>query len=142
MTYTHLYKKRIGPWGLVARISLDVAAMDEAPSGARRVEGGAAVWWVPPRGMVAEDERWMAFGLGLVAGQLDAVRGGSPALVVTVVEWDVPMLTDYQEEVAAAAVIACLQEGFGIEGVATGLAFDRERNRYTFTWGGQQERRA
>ncbi|MGW5432823.1 hypothetical protein ACWET9_37375 [Streptomyces sp. NPDC004059] len=44
----------------------------------------------------------MAFGLGLVVGQLDALREGADALLVRVEDWDVPMHTDYQEEVAAA----------------------------------------
>lgn len=80
----------------------------------------------------------MAFGLGLVAGQLDALRGGAGAVLLRVDDWDVPMLTDYQEEVAAAAVIECLRENYGISGVDIGLTFDRERNRYQFTWDGAQ----
>jgi hypothetical protein len=78
----------------------------------------------------------MAFGLGLVAGQLDTLGGGADAVLVRVDDWDVPMLTDYQEEVAAAAVIECLRENYGISGVDIGLTFDRVRNRYRFTWDG------
>ncbi|GHE24150.1 hypothetical protein [Streptomyces thermodiastaticus] len=78
----------------------------------------------------------MAFGLRLVAGQLEALREGADALVVRVEDWDVPVPTDYQEEVAAAAVVECLRENCGIDGVGIGLTFDRERNRYEFTWGG------
>jgi hypothetical protein len=78
----------------------------------------------------------MAFGLRLVAGQLDTLGGGADAVLVRVYDWDVPMLTDYQEEVAAAAVIECLRENYGISGVDIGLTFDRVRNRYRFTWDG------
>lgn len=46
------------------------------------------------------------------------------------------MLTDYQEEVTVAAVIECLRENCGIDGVGIGLTFDPERNRYQFTWDG------
>lgn len=38
--------------------------------------------------------------------------------------------------VAAAAVVECLRESCGIDGVGIGLTFDRERNRYQFPWGG------
>jgi hypothetical protein len=44
--------------------------------------------------------------------------------------------TDYQDEVAAAALIECLQRNYDIRGVDIGLSFDRERNRYEFTWDG------
>ncbi|MYX40699.1 hypothetical protein GTW59_06320 [Streptomyces sp. SID89] len=133
MASTHLYKRRIGPWGLGARVTVDVRAVDESPCEACSVEG-ALVRWVPPRGLALADARWMAFGFGLVAGQLGAVGGGERAVLVRVDGWDVPVPTDYQEEVAAAAVIECLQQGFGIRGVDIGLSFDRERNRYGFIW--------
>ncbi|MER6028471.1 hypothetical protein [Streptomyces sp. NPDC001851] len=133
--FTHTYKRRLGPCGLVARVTLDVRPMAEPPREARRV-GGSGVWWQPPPGLTSGDERWMAFGLGLVAGQLDALSGGIGALLVRVDDWDVPMLTDYQEEVAAAAVIEGLREHCGIAGIGIGLAFDRDGNRYRFTWGG------
>ncbi|MFF8400595.1 hypothetical protein ACF06P_02980 [Streptomyces sp. NPDC015684] len=133
MAFTHLYKKRIGFWGLVARVTLDVRPVNEPPSEARRLDD-SHVWWLPPQGIVPADERWMEFGLGLVAGQLGALRGGADTVLVRVADWDVPMLTDYQEEVAAAAVIECLQQNYGISGVDIGLTLDRERNRYQFTW--------
>ncbi|MEU9578261.1 hypothetical protein [Streptomyces chilikensis] len=136
MPFTHVYKQRIGPWGLVARISLEVRSVDRPPRGAHKLEG-TSVWWLPPAGFPPADERWMAFGLGLVAGQLEVLGGeGDPAVLVDVSDWTVPMVTDYQEEVAAAAVIECLRENYGIRGVDIGLSFDRERNRYGFTWNG------
>ncbi|MGW3209910.1 hypothetical protein [Streptomyces sp. NPDC001135] len=135
MAFTYIYKRRIGSWGLVARVTLDVQLMDEPPLAGRRIDD-SRVWWLPPRGIPSTDEKWMAFGLGLVAGQLDAWRDGADALLVRVDDWDVPMLTDYQDEVAAAAVIECLRENCGIDGVDIGLTFDRERNRYRFTWDG------
>jgi hypothetical protein len=135
VAFTYIYKRRIGSWGLVARVSLDVQSMDEPPRVGRRIDD-SRVWWLPPQGIAATDEKWMAFGLGLVVGQLEALRDGAAALLVRVADWDVPMLTDYQEEVAAAAVIECLQEYCGIDGVDIGLTFDRERNRYRFTWDG------
>jgi hypothetical protein len=70
------------------------------------------------------------------AGQLDLLTGGVDALLVRVDDWDVPLLTDYQEEAAAAAVVECLQQNYGIAGVDIGLTFDREWNRYRFTWDG------
>ncbi|WBO66385.1 hypothetical protein [Streptomyces camelliae] len=109
--------------------------MDDPPHEARRIDG-SGVWWLPPQGIMPADEKWMAFGLGLVAGQLDTLSGGADALLVRVDDWDVPMLTDYQEEVAAAAVIECLQQNYGVGGVDIGVTFDRERNRYRFTWDG------
>ncbi|MGF1241429.1 hypothetical protein ACQSME_29910 [Streptomyces sp. 2-6] len=90
---------------------------------------------MPPRGLALAGARWMAFGFGLVAGQLGAVGGGERAVLVRVDGWEAPVPTDYQEEVAAA-VIECLQQGFGIRGVDIGLSFDRERNRYGFIWDG------
>ncbi|MEV6290209.1 hypothetical protein AB0M41_07150 [Streptomyces sp. NPDC051896] len=135
MAFTYIYKRRIGSWGLVARVTLDVQSMDEATREGRRIDD-SRVWWLPPQQIAATDEKWMAFGLGLVVGQLDALREGADALLVRVEDWDVPMLTDYQEEVAAAAVIECLRENCGIDGVDIGLTFDRERNRYQFTWDG------
>ncbi|MEU2717873.1 hypothetical protein [Streptomyces sp. NPDC007205] len=135
MAFTHTYKRRVGPWGLVARVTLDVRPMAEPPREARRIDD-SGVWWQLPQGLTSADETWMAFGLGLVAGQLDALRDGGDALMVRVDDWDVPMLTDYQEEVAAAAVIECLRENCGIAGIDIGLAFDRDRNRHRFTWDG------
>jgi hypothetical protein len=132
---THMYKRRIGSWGLVARVTLDVQPVDEPPREARRIDD-SGVWWLPPQGLPSADERWMTFGLGLVAGQLDLLRGGADALLVRVDDWDVPLLTDYQEEAAAAAVVECLQQNYGIAGVDIGLTFDREWNRYRFTWDG------
>ncbi|MGW7527644.1 hypothetical protein [Streptomyces sp. NPDC054783] len=78
----------------------------------------------------------MGFGLGLVAGQLEALGSGCRGVLVQVLAWDVPMATDHQQEVAAAAVVECLRQNHGISGVDIGLAFDRERNRYRFTWDG------
>ncbi|MEV8548506.1 hypothetical protein AB0L04_01460 [Streptomyces glaucescens] len=124
---------RLGPWGLVARIGLDVGQA-EAPPPDARVTGDPPVWWVPPPGIVPADEEWMRFGLGLVAGRLDTLRSGAGVVVVRVLDWEVPMLTDHQEEVAAAAVIECLRRHHGIDGVGIGVTFDRERNRYEFTW--------
>ncbi|MFI9251720.1 hypothetical protein [Streptomyces sp. NPDC053069] len=135
MAVTHTYKRRIGPWGLVARVTLDVQPLDEPPREARRIDD-SAVWWLPAQGLTPADDRWMAFGVGLVAEQLDALRGGADALLVRVDDWDVPMLTDYQEEVAAAAVIECLRQNYGVGGVDIGVTFDRERDRYRFTWDG------
>ncbi|MFD7457865.1 MULTISPECIES: hypothetical protein [unclassified Streptomyces] len=132
MAFTHAYGLRIGPWGLVARVSLDVQPLGEPPGEARRVDD-SPVWWVPPPGLAPADEEWMRFGLGLVADQLGAV-------LVRVLAWDVPMLTDYQDEVAAAALIECLRDNCGIGGVDIGVTFDRERNRYEFTWGEGGER--
>ncbi|MER6730992.1 hypothetical protein [Streptomyces puniciscabiei] len=134
---THVYKKRIGPWGLVARVSLEVRPLDVPPRGASRIDG-SRVWWVPPQGIVPADKTWMGFGLGLVAGQLEALGSGSRAVLVRVLAWDVPMVTDHQAEVAAAAVIECLRQNHGIDGVDIGLTFDRERNRHRFTWNGTE----
>jgi hypothetical protein len=133
---THTYKRRVGPWGLIARIRLDVRPVDVVPGGARRIDD-ARVWWVPPPGLVPEDEEWMRFGLGLVAGRLDALRYGADAVLVRVPLWELPMLADHQAEVAAAAVIECLEHAYGICGVGVGVTFDRERNRYRFAWGEQ-----
>ncbi|MEV5727616.1 hypothetical protein AB0N50_17675 [Streptomyces pharetrae] len=133
MAFTHTYRVRIGPWGLVARVCLDVRQV-EAPPPEARVIGGSPVWWVPPPGIVPADEEWMRFGLGLVAGRLDALRSGAGAMVVRVLAWEVPVLTDHQEEVAAAAVVECLRRHYGIDGVDIGVTFDREGNRYRFTW--------
>jgi hypothetical protein len=79
----------------------------------------------------------MRFGLGLVAGRLDALRYGADAVLVRVPLWELPMLADHQAEVAAAAVIECLEHAYGICGVGVGVTFDRERNRYRFAWGEQ-----
>ncbi|GAA5057363.1 hypothetical protein [Streptomyces similanensis] len=139
MAFTYVYKRRVGPWGLVARVTLDVRPVDEMPREARGIDGSCHRW-IPSHGLAPADARWMAFGLGLVARQLDALLGGAGRVVVQVVDWDVPMLADYQEEVAAAAVIECLRQNYGIRGVAIGLSFDRERNRYGFTWDGAPAR--
>jgi len=133
VAFTHTYRVRIGPWGLVARVRLDVRPVAEPPRAARRV-GASRVWWLPPPRITSADERWLAFGLGLVAGQLDALAHGSGAVLVRVDDYGVPMPADHQDEVAAAAVIECLRENLGITGVEIGLTFDRERNRYEFTW--------
>ncbi|QIJ62398.1 hypothetical protein G7Z13_10350 [Streptomyces sp. JB150] len=126
---------RIGPWGLVARVSLDVGRVETPPPEAHAI-GDSPVWWVPPPGVVPADEEWMRFGLGLVADRLDALRPGPGVVVLRVLAWEVPMLPDYQEEVAAAAVVECLRQHYGVEGVDIGVTFDRERNRYVFAWGG------
>lgn len=105
------------------------------PREARGIDGSRHRW-IPSHGLAPADAKWMAFGLGLVARQLDALLGGAGCVVVQVVDWNVPMLADYQEEVAAAAVIECLRQNYGIRGVAIGLSFDQERNRYGFTWDG------
>ncbi|MFF9023770.1 hypothetical protein [Streptomyces eurythermus] len=135
MLRTYVYKQRLGPWGLLARVTLDVRSVGRPPSEARGI-GGSRVWWLPPHGLPPADERWMTFGLELVAGQLELLSGGAGAVLVRVDDWDVPMVTDYQDEVAAAALIECLQRSYGIPGVDIGLSFDRERNRYEFTWDG------
>ncbi|MGW2955154.1 hypothetical protein [Streptomyces eurythermus] len=135
MQRTYVYKQRIGPWGLVDRVTLDVRSMDRPPSGARGIDG-SRVWWLPPPGLPPADERWMASGLKLVAGQLEALSTGAGAVLVRVDDWDVPMLTDYQDEVAAAALIECLQRNYDIPGVDICFSFDRERNRYEYTWNG------
>ncbi|MEU7299019.1 hypothetical protein [Streptomyces sp. NPDC007206] len=135
MAFTYIYKRRIGSWGLLARVTVDVQPVDEPPREGRRIDD-SHIWWLPPQGIPAAEEKWMAFGLGLVAGQLETLRDGADALWVRVDDWDVPMLTDYQEEVAAAAVIECLRENCGIDGVDISLTFDREGNRHQFTWDG------
>jgi hypothetical protein len=135
MSVTHLYKKRIGPWGLVARVTLDAGPVDEPPREAQAI-GDSRVRLLPPPGITPAEARWMAFGLGLVSGQLEALWDGTGPILVRVTDWDVPMLTDYQDEVAAAALVECLREHYGITGVEIGLTFDRERNRYEFTWDG------
>lgn len=66
MAFSHTYRVRIGPWGLVARVCLDVRQVEAPPPEARAI-GGSPVRWVPPPGLVPADEEWMRFGLGLVA---------------------------------------------------------------------------
>jgi hypothetical protein len=135
VAFTYVDKRRIGPWGLVARVTLDVRSVDRPPNEAHGIDG-SRVWWLPPHGLPPADERWMAFGLKLVAGQLESLSAGAGAVLVRVDDWDVPMVTDYQDEVAAAALIECLQRNYDIPGIDIGLSFDRERNRYEFTWNG------
>ncbi|MER6343904.1 hypothetical protein ACWC10_01145 [Streptomyces sp. NPDC001595] len=134
MSVTHLYKKRLGPWGLVARVTLEAGPVDEPPREARFI-GDSRVRLLPPPGITPAETRWMDFGLGLVAGQLEALWAGTGPILVRVTGYDVPMLTDYQDEVAAAALVECLREHYGLTGVEIGLTFDGEHNRYDFTWG-------
>ncbi|MGY1580298.1 hypothetical protein [Streptomyces sp. MN13] len=140
MSVTHLYKKRLGPWGLVARVTLDAGPVDEPPREAHGIGDSRVRLLLPPQGITPAEARWMEFGLGLVSGQLEALWEGTGPILVRVTDWDVPMLTDYQDEVAAAALIECLRDHYGITGIDAGLTFDRERNRYEFTWDEDGER--
>ncbi|MGP3987456.1 hypothetical protein [Streptomyces sp. 3N207] len=138
MGNTYTYKKRIGPWGLVATINANFTVSDQLPADAKLIEGfNVAV--VLPDATTAEDSAYLSFGVRMVADQLHTLSEGIFS-VVRVQQFDAPVLTDYQPEAAAAAMLEWLIRNLGLRRPEYEVEFDREKNRYVFHWGSLPER--
>ncbi|WP_299529950.1 hypothetical protein [uncultured Streptomyces sp.] len=121
-----------GPAGGLA-VNLDAEVSENGgPPHALRIH--RKIWLgLPASGLYWEDAAWLAFGVRLHAQALsDLLPEG---LVVRVVALDFP-LSDYRCEASALAMDGWLCRRFALPPSGAGVTYDRERDRFAFTWGG------
>jgi hypothetical protein len=89
-------------------------------------------WVIGEPGVVAEVfHPYVAFGLGLVAQQIRAVRGAD--ITVEILDLEFPHC-DFQPEGLSAAMIQWAAEEFGITPPLVHIRFDAGINRYLFAF--------
>lgn len=131
MTF-YRYKLLLGAWGLLVRIDTDVANVPHGEETGNPVSDGVWLRNPPSPGLEAEDLEWLRRGAQMLAPKL---RTTDPATstVITVNSMEIPLVTDYQPEAAAAALLEWAREHLGVH-IAYTARFEREQNRYVFTW--------
>lgn len=129
------YKKRIGAWGLIVRVTAEVSGVADVPSDAQRIADEDV--WIRFANSASEPEKeWTAHGLSLAAKQLAAASIGSASTLVVVHGIEAPLPTDYQPEACALAMVGWLRKYANVPGVEVPVSFDNEHNRYVFDWDG------
>ncbi|WP_369204183.1 hypothetical protein [Streptomyces sp. PU-14G] len=132
-TSTHTYRKRLGPWGLNAVVTVRVDVSPHVPVDGERIDG-LRVGFAVPECLPARDRYYLWLGVRLVVDQLDALAEGG-FLVVRVLDFEVPALTEYQGEAAAAALLEWFDQNLSVRRAGHSVRFDKEANAYVFFWG-------
>jgi hypothetical protein len=130
---TYEYKKRIGAWGLIVHVTAEITAVANIPSDAQRIADKDV--WIQFAGSAPEaDREWAIYGLSLTARQLENEGTESANTLVIVHRIEAPLLTDYQPEACALAMIGWLREYANVPGIEVPVTFDSDHNRYIFDW--------
>ncbi|WP_171904206.1 hypothetical protein [Streptomyces abyssalis] len=129
------YKKRVGAWGMIVRLTAELSIVDDSPAEGERVQD-KDVWIRFTATFPATEREWITYDLSLVATQLTIAELDARSTLVTVHDLEIPLLTDYQEEASALAMIGWLRENAGIRGIDIPVDFDKDNNRYVCDWGG------
>lgn len=129
---TVTYRKFMGPWGLLVRLTATYAT----ESGALRCPEAVRVTdriclRVLDKYATQEDTEYLVRGLRIMA---DLMSAAHPEGVMSIHVQELDYLpTDYQPEAAAAAIIEWVREEFGVEAPHIPVEFDRSTG-YSFTW--------
>ena len=79
-----------------------------------------------------EEKDYLCLGVGLVAGQIKAAAANK-CVLIRVLRVDI-VLTDYQPEGLACAIMGWAGEYFGFKPPSIPISYDREQNRYDFSF--------
>lgn len=128
------YKERLGPWGMIVRIEAHLTLPPIAPARADRV--GQKTWLRTPDHLSPKDAEWLEFAAKLAAEELEHAHKTAGAIFISVTSFEIPMVTDYQEEAASVVLIRWLRSIDEIKDTNVTVTFDRNKNLYRFSFHG------
>lgn len=120
-------------WGIAIDVDARLSFLDHAPVTAEEIEPGVFLSVAQALALPAIDLDFVRSGLRRLANDLRQAADDAIALFeLDDVEYSP---ADYQAEGVEAAVVGCLCEMLGCEPPVVDITFDRDENRYVFTYG-------
>jgi hypothetical protein len=133
MARTYLYRLLKSSWGIWIKITAE--SMPLAGYSGRTTQAAKGLWLsVEPSWLLSADRLvFLIIGLRLVENEMQPIVQERGPLVVHVTDLQIAPC-DYQDEGLACAIAGWMAEEYHLNYVHPPVYFDRERNRYQFTF--------
>ncbi|MFJ3661082.1 hypothetical protein ACIPPM_11520 [Streptomyces sp. NPDC090119] len=127
-TFKYRFRSPLG--GLAADLTADFLSPDQSHHTTMQV--GQKIHLALPDGTHWRDAAWLSFGLSVHAP--DLMQKHPEGLVVNITSLTYPV-AHFRSEVAALAMDGWLKNELGVPDRGLQVTFDKEADRYDFTWG-------
>lgn len=132
MERIHSFALRIlqASWGIAIDLQANIRVEEIAPPDA--IQAGVRTWLLVTARLSLDNVHYLTVGLHTISRELEEVLPDGEVIVDILRADYVP--TDYQPEAMAPAIIGLVAEAFDLSEPNIGVAFDRQANRYRFTY--------